>query len=208
MRADCVLSFLRMADIIRSSMVSLVMMWWMTTVWAFCPCRQSRALVCWYSSQRPGQPEPDEGGAPGLQVQTMTGGGWVDDSHRDFPLVPVGNVLGGLDFPDGKPGADALQIVLEPVGHQDGLSVGGFDEVLQSVPASGRGAGGAFCSPHTPRRWPSGRACSPEPPSSRRPPFHRPGRAPALSAWCRRLAGSFSERATLTSFITHSGISR
>ena len=62
----------------------------------------------------------------------MAGGGRVDDRHRDFSLVPVRDVLGGLDFPDGKPGADALQIVLEPVGHQDGFAVGGFDEVLQS----------------------------------------------------------------------------
>ena len=48
-------------------------------------------------------------------------------------MTATGIFRGGLDFPDGKPGADALQIVLEPVGHQDGLSVGGFDEVLQSV---------------------------------------------------------------------------
>ena len=49
MSADCVLSFVRSASRIRSSMVSFVMMCCTTTVADLWPCRHSRATVCWYS---------------------------------------------------------------------------------------------------------------------------------------------------------------
>ena len=64
--------------------------------------------------QRPGQPEPDQGGTAGLQVQPMAGGRRVDDRHRDLALVPIGDIPAGLDLPDGEPLPDALQVVLEP----------------------------------------------------------------------------------------------
>ena len=63
----------------------------------------------------------------------MAGGRRVDDRHRDLALVPIGDVPAGLDLPDDEPLLDALKVVLEPVGHQDGLAVGGFDEVLQGI---------------------------------------------------------------------------
>lgn len=49
MSADCVLSFVRRAFMIRSSMVSFVMMCCTTTVADVWPCRHKRATVCWYS---------------------------------------------------------------------------------------------------------------------------------------------------------------
>lgn len=54
----CVLFFSDRAFMIRSSMVSFVMMCCTTTVLEFCPYRHNRALVCWYSSSdqvRPNQ---------------------------------------------------------------------------------------------------------------------------------------------------------
>ena len=57
----------------------------------------------------------------------------MDDGHRDFAAVPVGDVLAGLQFPDIKALFDTLQVVTEPVGHQNRLAVGGFDDVFQCV---------------------------------------------------------------------------
>lgn len=57
----------------------------------------------------------------------------MDDGHRDFAAVPVGDVLAGLQLPDIKALFDALQVVPEPVGHQNRLAVGGFNDILQSV---------------------------------------------------------------------------
>ena len=57
----------------------------------------------------------------------------MDDRHRDFAAIPVGDVLTGLQLSDIKALFDALQVVPEPVGHQNRLAVGGFDDVLQCV---------------------------------------------------------------------------
>ena len=57
----------------------------------------------------------------------------MDDGHRDFAAVPVGDVFAGLQLPDIKALFDTLQVVTEPVGHQNRLTVGGFDDILQSV---------------------------------------------------------------------------
>lgn len=83
--------------------------------------------------QRPRQAEPDKGGATGLQVDAVTGRGRMDDRYRDFAAVPVGDVLAGFQLTDIEALFDALQVVTEPVGHQYGLAIGGFDDVLQRV---------------------------------------------------------------------------
>src|SRR5699024_3414949 len=49
--AACVVSFSNRAFMICSSMVPFVMMCCTTTVSDCSPCRQRRALVCWYSSR-------------------------------------------------------------------------------------------------------------------------------------------------------------
>lgn len=43
--------------------------------------------------QRPGQSKPDDGAATFLQVQTVAGRGWVYQSQRNFPCIPIVNVL-------------------------------------------------------------------------------------------------------------------
>ena len=58
---------------------------------------------------------------------------WVDDGHMDLAAIPIGDVLGGGDFPNCEPLLDAFQVVLEPVGYQNGLAICGLDQILQSI---------------------------------------------------------------------------
>ena len=88
--------------------------------------------------QRPGQPKPYESGAACLQVQTVTGRSWVDERHGQLAAVPSADAVGIIkqaerDVPFVEPLGDALQVVLEPVSHQNRFAVGGFDEVLQGI---------------------------------------------------------------------------
>ena len=57
----------------------------------------------------------------------------MDDCYRDFAVVPVLDILTGLQLPDSKALFDALQVVLKPVGHQHRFFIGGFNQILQSV---------------------------------------------------------------------------
>ena len=71
----------------------------------------------------------------------MSGRGRVDEGHRQFPTVPPGDTLRCVQQGEGnvelsKPGGDPLPVVLEPVGHQHRLSVGGFNQVLQCIQLS------------------------------------------------------------------------
>ena len=57
----------------------------------------------------------------------------VNTGHGDAPGVPVGDVAAGSNLSDVKALLNTLQIVLEPVGHQNGPAVRAFDQVFQRV---------------------------------------------------------------------------
>ena len=57
----------------------------------------------------------------------------MNAGHRNPSAVPVGDVCAGTDLPHIESLLNALQIVLEPVGHQDRPAVCAFDQVLQRV---------------------------------------------------------------------------
>ena len=57
----------------------------------------------------------------------------MNTGYGNFPAVPVGDIAAGSNLPDVKALLNALQIVLEPVGHQDRLAVCAFDQVFQRV---------------------------------------------------------------------------
>ena len=64
----------------------------------------------------------------------------MDDGHRDFATVPVGDVLAGFQFPNIKALFDTLQVVPEPIGHQYRLAVGGFDVLMPHMEQLGLNA--------------------------------------------------------------------
>lgn len=53
--------------------------------------------------------------------------------HRFGSAVPVGDVRARADLPHSEALLNALEVMLEPVGHKHGLAVGGFDDVLQGI---------------------------------------------------------------------------
>ena len=70
----------------------------------------------------PCQPKPHEAVAACLQVESVSGRGWVDQRHWQLTGIPSADTLGGVqlgkrDMPRMEPPHDPLQIVLEPVGH-------------------------------------------------------------------------------------------
>lgn len=73
--------------------------------------------------QGPCQPKPNKCGASGLKIESVTGRSGMDDCYRDFAVVPVLDILTGLQLPDSKALFDALQVVLKPVGHQHRFSL-------------------------------------------------------------------------------------
>ncbi|MPM88970.1 hypothetical protein SDC9_136078 [bioreactor metagenome] len=71
----------------------------------------------------------------------MPGGGWVYQSDLQFPLIPsqqaLTRVQGRKRYPKLlQPPCDPRQVMLEPIGNQDTLSVRCFDEILQCIKLS------------------------------------------------------------------------
>ena len=83
--------------------------------------------------QGPGQTEPHQLVAAGLQVQSMTGGSRMDRTQRDFAGIPVLHILRGFQKADlGEALTDAGNIMLEPVGDQKRFP--GQNAMLHGVP--------------------------------------------------------------------------
>ena len=81
--------------------------------------------------QTPCQPKPHQHISACLQIQAMPGSGWVQQTNLQPSGIPVPDTVGGLDFLIGniqfsQSLLNPLQIMLEPVCHQNGLAVGGF----------------------------------------------------------------------------------
>lgn len=84
--------------------------------------------------QRPGEAEPDQRRTTLLEVQAVSGSSRMDQRDRDFPRVPVADVLRGADLAGlREAGADPVEIVPEPVRDQDGPAVRGFEEILEGI---------------------------------------------------------------------------
>lgn len=58
--------------------------------------------------QRPCQPKPDESGASGLKIQTRDQRMPGESRPLDFTVIPVLDILTGLQLPDSKTLFDAL----------------------------------------------------------------------------------------------------
>ena len=63
----------------------------------------------------------------------MTSGCRVDNRYRNLPGVPVGDVLAAFQFTHLEAFLNAGKIVFVPVGYENGLSVGAFDQILQRI---------------------------------------------------------------------------
>ena len=58
----------------------------------------------------------------------------MDDRQWDLSRIPFGNVLAGADFSCRRePLLNTLQVMLEPVGHQQRFAVRAFDQILQCI---------------------------------------------------------------------------
>ena len=71
----------------------------------------------------------------------MSGSGWVQQTNLQPSGVPVPDTVGGLDFLIGniqlsQSLLNPLQIMLEPIRHQNGLAVGRLYQVLQCIQLS------------------------------------------------------------------------
>ena len=70
----------------------------------------------------------------GLQIQPVTSAGGVDQAERDLAPIPRLKIraraqLAGMR----KAVVDSGEVVFEPVGDEDGLSVGGLDDVFEGI---------------------------------------------------------------------------
>lgn len=63
----------------------------------------------------------------------MASGSWMNHRHRNLSGIPVCDILGSGNLPNREAFLDSLQIVLEPVGYQNWLAVGGFNQILQGI---------------------------------------------------------------------------
>ena len=69
-----------------------------------------------------------EAGKRPLAKVAVTGGGRMDDRQGDPSIIPVSDVLAGADFSCRRePLLNTLQVMLEPVGHQQRFAVRAFD---------------------------------------------------------------------------------
>ncbi len=71
----------------------------------------------------------------------MSGSGWVQQTNLQPSGVPVPDTVGGLDFLIGniqlsQSLLNPLQIMLEPIRHQNGFAVGSFYQVFQCIQLS------------------------------------------------------------------------
>ena len=71
----------------------------------------------------------------------MSGSGWVQQTNLQPFGVPVPNTVRGLDFLIGniqlsQSLLNPLQIMLEPIRHQNGFAVGRLYQVLQCIQLS------------------------------------------------------------------------
>ena len=57
----------------------------------------------------------------------------MNDCHGDFSGIRIRDVCRCPDFPHAKPCPDAFQVVLVPVGYENGLAVGAFDQIFQRI---------------------------------------------------------------------------
>jgi hypothetical protein len=75
---------------------------------------------------------------PLCKIQTMSGRGGMHQRHRQLAVVPSAilsdvSSTGERDVEFVQPLGDSGEIMLEPVGHQHGLAVCRFDQVLQRI---------------------------------------------------------------------------
>ena len=78
--------------------------------------------------QAESESKPDKGRTTGLDVDTVTSSGWVDQSNRNLPGVPSFEAVGGIKFFEGyaafsEPFGYPMQIMPEPVCDQQRLPI-------------------------------------------------------------------------------------
>lgn len=84
--------------------------------------------------QAPGQREPHEQVATGLQIHSVPSGSGVDQAKRDVAPVPRLDFRRRLQFAGlWEATLDAFAVVSVPVGDEDGLAVGGLDDVFEGI---------------------------------------------------------------------------
>lgn len=71
----------------------------------------------------------------------MSGSGWMQQTNLQLSGIPVPDTVGGLDFLIRNPKLlqsllNPLQIMLEPVCHQNGFAVGCLYQVFQCIQLS------------------------------------------------------------------------
>lgn len=72
--------------------------------------------------------------AAGLEVESVPGGGGVDEGDGDAASFPVGHVLGGVEVPALRVAVlEAGEVVCVPVGDKDGVSLCLFDDVVEGL---------------------------------------------------------------------------